>query len=379
LSLEAEKNARSARPTVAILGSKGLPFVYSGYETFVSELTRHLRDRYEFHIYCHRALFRERPRETDGVMLHYTPALETRFTSHLSHSLLATLHAIRQNFDLYFYVNSCNGPFGRLLRLFGKRSILNTDGLEWRRPQLRGPAARYYYWASRMGANLFDALVSDSAEMAAVYLEEFGRKSEVIEYGAHTDQPESPGELARWALKRDDYYLVVGRLIPDNNADLIMDGLLRSKSRRRLVIVGDLLFRDKWAQRLRKVAPERVTFTGFVRDPAVLRALFTHSFAYLHGHQFGGTNPTLLDGLAAGCAILALDTPFNREVLANGTYGLHFDQRADSLASGIDRLESDQGLLQDLRTRARQRIDEKYNWNRISDSYHRLFQNVLTG
>ncbi len=131
------------KPTIAIIGSKGYPFVYSGYETFIKELAPRLANKYEVHIYCHRSLFQCRRKIIDGIHLHYLPAIETKWFTHPTHGLLCTIHAIAMRYDLYFYVNSCNGPFGHILKAFKKDCVINTDGLEWLRPQKVADCIQY--------------------------------------------------------------------------------------------------------------------------------------------------------------------------------------------------------------------------------------------
>jgi glycosyltransferase involved in cell wall biosynthesis len=364
-------------PSLAIIGSKGFPFVYSGYETLVRELATRLSGRYEVHVYCHRALFEERPKRLDGVFLHYVPALETKYLTHLTHALTATVHAACRGYDVYLYLNACHGPFGYLLKLLGRRSAINTDGLEWRRPQLHPLARAYYRWAARQCKGAFDVLVADAAAMADIYREEFGAKSTVIAYGAEVDSSADRHLLAQWGLEPDDYYFVFGRLIPDNNAMLVVEAFLRSGSRRRLVIAGDLLFRDAYADRLKSLASDRVRFVGMLREPPLARALYRHCFTYVHGHEFGGTNPTLLEALAKGCCVMALDTVFNREVLEQGRYGLLFPKDADALAAAMSDLEASPDQVATFRQRSQARIQSRYTWELVASQYDDLLQGLL--
>lgn len=366
------------RPSLALIGIKGLPFVYSGYETFARELCARLKDRYEIHVYCHRALFTERPSMWEGLHLHYLPAIEHPLLTSVTHGLTSTMHALVRGYDLYLYVNSVHGPFGHLLRLFRKRTVINTDGLEWRRTQLQGAAARYYHWASKQAAKSFDTLVSDSHAMADVYRHEFGADSETIAYGANLTVLSDPHALRRFGLEEKSYYLVLGRLIPDNNGRLILDGFRKSKTRRKLVIIGDLLFRDAYAEAMFREASDRVVFTGFVREPEAVRALCAGAHAYLHGHEFGGTNPALLEALASGTCVLALDTVFNREVLEGDRHGLYFKKDPESLAALLDRIEREPLLVEAARARARPRIEAAYTWEKIAAEYDRLFQKMLS-
>ncbi len=371
------QGATLRKPTLALIGTKGIPFFYSGYETFVYELSQRLKDRYEIHVYCHRALFSSRPSKKNGIYMHYLPAVESKYLTHPTHGAISTLHALFQNYDLYFYLNSCNGIFGWILKLLGKRTVLNTDGLEWERPQLNGLAAAYYYWASKQGAKYFQTLIADSQAMADHYRNEFGVSSEVIAYGANISQQEARVAMEKWALAKESYYLVVGRLIPDNNADTIIEGFRRSKSNRKLVIVGDLLFSDPYARKIKRNASEQIIFAGFIKDAAALRGLFQNAFAYLHGHEFGGTNPTLLEALVSRCCVLALDTVFNREVLSNDEYGLLFLKDPDSIASLIRLIENDPSVLNRYRKKAINRIESDYTWGKIASQYDDLFQRIL--
>ena len=118
--------------------------------------------------------------------------------------------------------------------------------------------------------------------------------------------------------------MVVGRLIPDNNADLVIDGFLKSSSRKKLVIVGDVPYKDSYASEIKKMTDKRLIFTGYVKDQNILTELYQKCYVYVHGHEFGGTNPTMIKAMAYGCAILALDTVFNREMLQNSKFGIFF-------------------------------------------------------
>lgn len=368
---------------IAIIGSRGYPYVYSGYETFLRELLGHLNNVFEFHIYCHRQLFDERPKQVNGVHLHYIPAIQKKSLSQLSNSLLSTIHALFMDYDLVLYVNTANGPFGMLTKLFGIQSAIITDGLEWERPKWAGLGAKYFLWASKQATRFMDVLISDSVEMKKIYLKKFGVDSEVIAYGANPIDGEEKKSSDKYRafcdkndLKGKDYYLIVGRLVPDNNADLLIEGFHNSNSEKKLIVVGDVPYQDEWADKVKGFASDRIIFTGYVRDQEYLTDLFLHSYVYLHGHEHGGTNPSLLTALAKHCAVLALDTRFSREVLDDGKYGFYFDKKLESVARMIDYLDESENEVQALKKRASDRIYNNYTWEKIANQYEELFKKI---
>jgi glycosyltransferase involved in cell wall biosynthesis len=364
---------------ISIIGSRGYPYVYSGYETFVGELAERMVARgHSVVVYCHRGLFKERPVQVRGVELVYVPALERKTLSQFSHSLLSTLHLLVRSTDVAFFVNSANGPMGLLTWLSGKRTAINVDGMEWMRPKWKGLGARYFKASSYLATKFFDVVVTDSLEMGRVYERTFDAQSATIAYGATPRQSTRPEMIRRFGIQNGEYYLVVGRLIPDNNADLIVRAFENSPTQRKLVIVGDVPYRDRFAERVKRTKDSRIVFTGYIHDQDLLSELYLNAYAYIHGHEFGGTNPTLLKALACGCCILALDTPFAREVLSGEDHGVYFQKDERGFLAQLERLENEANLVSRMRETARPRAEEHYSWDKIIDEYEALFDNLVS-
>lgn len=363
---------------IAVIGSRGYPFVYSGYETFIKETFELLNDKYDVHVYCHRHLFGTKPKEVNGIKLHYTLGLNHKSFSQLSYSLFATLHAIFfGKYDVILYVNTANGPFGFLTRLFKIKSAIITDGLEWLRPKWSGKGAKYFYWASEYSTKVFDVLISDSQEMRRIYLEKFNADSVVIEYGANLKASKDASRIIQFGLKKNEYYLVVGRLIPDNNADIIVGGFRKAETEKKLVVVGDVPYKDEYADRIKSFSSDKIIFTGYVTDQELLMELYSNAYVYIHGHEFGGTNPTLLKALAYGCSILALDTPFSREVLLNEEFGTYFQKNEASIVNAVKKLDFEKERVDYQKINSRKRIEGYYTWKRIANEYDMLFQKMI--
>jgi glycosyltransferase involved in cell wall biosynthesis len=365
---------------IAILGAKGYPYVYGGYDTMVKELGERLQKRgVDVRVYCHRSLFKEKPAEVNGIKLIYMPAVETKSLTQLTHSFFSMIHACFSDVDVIFVVNSANGPFGLISRIFRKPTAINVDGLEWLRPKWKGFGSKYFFWASKMATRFYDQIINDSDEMRRIYLELFKIESKVIAYGANPSVNSDPAKLLKWNLKKEGYYLIVGRLVPDNNADLIIAGFVQSDSKRKLVIVGDVPYQDAYAEGLKSMQDERLLFTGYVTDPEELKALYHNCYAYFHGHEYGGTNPAMLKALGYGCAILALDTAFNQEMLQNGKHGWYFSKSPESVSALISKAEKSPDDLDRLRITAREGLTQKYNWDHVTDQYLEVFEGLRRG
>ncbi len=362
---------------IAIMGAKGYPYVYGGYDTMIKELGERLVARgIHVRVYNHRALFKDRPRYVNGIECIYTPAIESKSLTQLTHTFFSMIHACLSDVDVIFVVNSGNGPFGLISMFFGKPTAINVDGLEWLRPKWKGLGAKYFFWASKMATKFYDQLINDSDEMRRVYLELFQKDSIVIAYGANPRESVSSDPIKKWNLESRDYFLIVGRLVPDNNADLIIEGFLKSNSTRTLVVVGDVPFADDWANRLKNIQDPRLLFTGYVTDPNELAALYSHCYAYFHGHEFGGTNPAMLKALGYGCAILGLDTPFNQEMLQNGKHGWFFEKKPESVSQVVEQAEGEPQKMEELRQTARLGLTLKYNWDAVTDQYLEVFEKL---
>jgi glycosyltransferase involved in cell wall biosynthesis len=274
-------------------------------------------------------------------------------------------------------VNSANGPFGLLTKLCKVPTAINVDGLEWLRPKWKGLGSIYFKWASKMATLFYDQIINDSDEMRKVYLNLFKRDSKVIAYGANIRKSKNSNLITVWDIKKREYYLVIGRLIPDNNADLIIKGFLKSNSKKKLVIVGDVPYKDSYASDLKNIKDERLIFTGYVKDQDILAELYHNCYVYVHGHEFGGTNPTMIKAMAYGCAILALDTVFNKEMLQKGEFGIFFNKELLSVTSSIEYCEKEKILMDKLRSESVNGITKKYDWDYVTKEYLEVFKSLI--
>ncbi|MFY0687743.1 MAG: DUF1972 domain-containing protein [Cyclobacteriaceae bacterium] len=365
---------------MAIIGSRGYPYVYSGYETFVKEICERLvAKNIKVTVYCHKGLFKDKPKRVNGIDLVYIPSIETKVLSQLSHSFLAFLHACFVRYDVILAVNTANGPFGLLTRLFRIKTAINVDGLEWKRPKWKGVGAKYFYWSSKQATRLFDHIINDSDAMASVYEDVFKVNSTVIAYGANKRESRNASLIDKWNLQPNDYYLIVGRMVPDNNADILVKGFIKSSVKKKLVVVGDVPYQDEWASKLKVLGDtdRRLVFTGYVTNQDELAELYHQSYVYLHGHEYGGTNPTMLKAMAYGCAILALDTPFNKEMLQEGKHGRYFQKSEASFEEAINEMDQQEVVVQSLKSTSREGISDKYNWDKVTDEYIRVFKHLV--
>lgn len=359
------------------MGAKGYPYVYGGYDTFIKELGERLVGRgVHVRVYNHRALFEDRPRFVNGIECIYTPAIESKSFTQLTHTFISMMHACFSDVDVILVVNSGNGPFGIISKIFGKPTVINVDGLEWLRPKWKGLGSKYFFFASKLATKFYDQVINDSEEMRRIYLKLFNADSKVIAYGANPREFVESDPIEKWNLESHSYFLIVGRLVPDNNADLLIEGFLKSGSKRKLVIVGDVPFQDEWADPLKEIKDDRLIFTGYVKNANTLAALYFHCFAYFHGHEYGGTNPAMLKAMGYGCAILALNTPFNQEMLQNGKHGWYFEKTFQSLKLIIEKAEASPEEMVKLRLTAREGLTLKYNWEYVTDQYLEVFESL---
>ena len=260
---------------IAIIGSRGYPYIYSGYETFVKEISERLvKNNIEVTVYCHRNLFKNRPKRLNGIKLIYLPTIEIKILSQFIHSFQSMVFACFRNYDAILIVNSANGPFGYFSKLFKKKTAINVDGLEWLRPKWKGLGSKYFFWSSKVSTRVFDIVITDSIEMNKIYQNIFNCDSKVIAYGANIRFSKNPEFINEFGLVKENYYLIVGRLIPDNNANIIIREYLKSKSSKKLVVVGDVPYKDKYAEKIFSIKHKRVIFTGYIRNQDILAELY---------------------------------------------------------------------------------------------------------
>ena len=353
--------------SIAIIGSRGYPYVYSGYETLVKELSERLvKKGHNVRVYCHSSLFKKKPKRVNQIDLVYTPSIETKFLSQFVNSFFSFIHVCFSKVDIVFVVNSANGPFGLLTKFFGKKTCINVDGLEWLRPKWKGLGAFYFKVSAKLSTILFDKIITDSCEMNKVYKKKYSKDSSIIAYGSTMIKLNSMNILNKYKIEKNNYFLIVGRLIPDNNSKLIIKGFLNSNSKKKLVVVGDVPYFDSYAEEIKKINSKKLVLTGYIKDQNSLSELYQNCFGYIHGHEFGGTNPTMINALFLNCQILALDTVFNNEMLEN-KHVVFFSKNLKSISNKINIFEREYDNL--ITKNKNYKLSKKYDWNNITRKY----------
>jgi len=328
--------------------------------------------------YCRRSLFKDRPANYKGVRLIYLPSIETKVLGTPTHTLLCTLDMLFRDVDVALVVNIVNGFHCVIPRMFGKRLAINVDGMDWKRDKWGKLAKKYFYWnAKYIGRICPKGVVTDAYEMRRIYLEEFGTPSACIAYGANVERSTNPEAVREHGLEPFQYYLIASRMVPENNADLIVKAFEQVRTNRVLAIAGSANYRSAFIDQLKQTTDRRVRFLGHVGNAEHVKELHCNAYAYVHGHSLGGTNPSLVKALGYGNCVVALRTPFNTEVLQD--YGIFFERDVCDLARTLQHVEDHPQETAEYRRRAPERIREAYTWDRITDQYEELFLQLARG
>jgi glycosyltransferase involved in cell wall biosynthesis len=354
---------------IAMVGTRGVPARYGGFETAVEEVGARLADRgHRVVVYCRSAAAEDdRPRRHLGMELVHLPAARKRALETLSHSALSVAHLLAHRTDAAILFNAANAPLLPAFRAARIPVATHVDGLEWKRAKWGPVGQRYYRMAESLAVRWSDALIADAQGIADYYRSEFGAPTTLLTYGAPLIHP-GTDRLADLGLEPDGFHLVVARFEPENHVDLIVDGYRRSAATKPLVVVGSAPYADAYTREVHRLADDRVIFTGGVWDQVQLDQLYAHCLTYLHGHSVGGTNPSLLRAIGAGAAVLAFDVDFNREVVTDA--GRYFRSPAD-VAALVDAAEADPVSAQTRGERARE-LAKNYDWDDVAAGYEDL-------
>lgn len=363
---------------IAMVGTRGVPAAYGGFETAIEEIGRRLVARgHQVVVYCRGG--EDAPTEHLGMELVQLPAARRKSLETLSHTALSVLHLLRSpRPDAVFVFNAANAPFVPLLRLRRLPTAIHVDGLEWRRAKWSGLGQQYYRIVESLSVRWGDALISDAQGIADYYTEEFGASTELIVYGAPVLDGARVDRLAELDLTERGYHLVVARFEPENHVREIVEGYRASDARLPLVVVGSAPYADEYTAAITAAAEgdDRIRLTGGIWDQELLDALYAGAASYLHGHSVGGTNPSLLRAIGAGAPIIAWDVSFNAESV--GAEGLYFDSAA-GVGSALAAVEADLDSAVAAASRMRDRAVQRYDWDLVAEDYLALATGLAGG
>jgi glycosyltransferase involved in cell wall biosynthesis len=361
--------------SVSIIGTRGYPSYYGGFETAVRKLAPYLAERgWDVTVYGREGATRESdPERDERVHTVTTKGLETKSLSTLSYGLTASWHASRRRPDVALVMNVANGYFLPLLRARKIPTLVNVDGIEWFRAKWGRLAKFVFHTGAKWTARFGDELIYDAKEIARHWKEEFGRDGEFIPYGGEfRDQ----GDVVAPLTSRN-YVLVVARFVPENTIGEFVEAARELSKRWDVVIVGSSGYGGEIEDQVRELAEqsESVKWLGHVSDDDKLYRLWSHAGAYFHGHSVGGTNPALVQAMAAGAPTVARDTAYTREVLDDAA--VFVEPSAPAIVEAIDRVMSDKALQLDLALRAQERAREHYTWESVCARYEQALLKLI--
>lgn len=362
----------------ALLGTRGIPAHYGGFETFAEELSTRLTQRgHQVTVYC-----RERHAEDcfRGVRLQYLPTLRHKYLDTMAHTGISTLHlaagVVRgRKQDAVLYCNAANAVFTWLPRVVGMPVALNVDGLERHRKKWNRVAKAWYRLSEWLATWMPNVVVTDADRIAKYYEETFQCPSQMIPYGAEIGPVETAAVLDRLKLERRGFFLYVSRMEPENNAVLVRESFEKLSTPMKLALIGDAPYAADYIRQVKATKDPRVEIPGAIYGTGY-QELGSHCFAYVHATEVGGTHPALLEAMGRGALTLYLDTAENAEVAEGAGLAFTHENLTEVMQRALDMPEEEREMW---RARAIERVKSRYSWDAVTDAYERLLTGLAQG
>jgi len=359
---------------IGILGTRGIPARYGGFETLAEELSARLAARgNDVTVYTRTRYAEPGLSEWRGARVRVLPTIPTKYLDTVAHGFLSGIDAAFERFDSVLVCNAINAAASFLPRLAGKtRVVLNVDGLERNRRKWSALGKLAYRVSERLSTIVPDAVVSDAQVIRDYYRDRYGFESHFIPYGADLPEPTGTDALDRLGLSREGYVLYVSRLEPENNADAVVRAYRGVPGETPLVIVGDAPYAADYIARVRAEADPRVKFPGAIYGDGY-RQLLASAAVYVQATEVGGTHPALVEALGYGRVVAYNATPENEEVA--GGAALPFDVRKpETLTRLLAGVLDDPDSASVWKERAKRRAAERYRWDDVADRYEEVLR-----
>jgi len=361
---------------IAILGTRGIPANYGGFETFAEECAAGLVARgHQVTVYCRSHYVPKTLKIHRGAQLVVLPTLEWKYTDTVVHSFFSVLHSVFRRYDLILICNAANSIYAWIPRLFGTSVAVNVDGIERMRQKWNWLGRTYYRISEYLSTCLPDAIITDARVIERYYRERYGAGSVFIPYGAITQRSESRTILNKFGLAPGEYFLYVSRFEPENNPHLVVKAFEKVRTPKRLVMVGDAPYSAKYIEEVRDTRDPRILFPGAIYGDGY-RELQTHAFGYIHATEVGGTHPALIEAMGQAGLIVANETPENSETLG-GTGILYRRNDAADLSRCLQDVADRPETYAGLKKAALERARSVYSWETVIDQYERLFLKII--
>jgi glycosyltransferase involved in cell wall biosynthesis len=364
---------------IALIGSRGIPARYSGFEQFYEQFAVRLAERgHEVTVYNRSHFIKDVKREYKGVQIVSLPSIPTKHLDTIVHTALSSLHALFQNYDIVYYCIVGNSPLVWIPRMTGAKTLINVDGEDWARDKWSGFAKTYQKWCEKVACKCSNIVIADAKGILTRYRELYNHETIFVPYGANIREDDGTEVLEKWDLEKDRYIFYVGRFVPENSIDLLIRSFRRLETDKKLVIVGDAPYADEFKKSLHALAgdDERIIFTGYAFDNDYIQ-LSSHAYVYVQPAGIDGTRPALLDQMGFGNCVLVRNSTVNMEVI--GDCGCFFDRDRleDSLTEVLQELVDHPERVDEFRGKIRSRIENYYNWEWITSFYEELFRKML--
>ena len=358
---------------IAIVGTRGIPNRYGGFERFAEQIASRFADHgHRITVYCRRAFTHSDDVYDRRIRRVIVPSLHQKHLDTWVSTFFGAVHVAFSDNDIVLLCNVANSPFAYIPRLFGKPVVLNVDGLDRKREKWAGLGAQVLHFCEWMSSFSSSQLVTDARAIHDYYLTKYGSESVVIGYGS--EMPAGDYNLNGLNLESGRYVLYVSRLEPENNPDLVLRSWRNVRSDWPLVMVGDNPYDAGYIERLKSLGDERVRFTGAIYGDGYW-ALQKHAGVFVFACEIGGVHPALIEAMAASNPVLYLDTPENAETA--GDAAIRYDKSEADLTAKLQSMLDDPAARQDLAARAKQRADELYRWEAIAQKYEKVFGELV--
>ena len=363
---------------IAFIGSRGIPANYGGFETFVEEIAVGLSEQYNYNVVVVGDIYQKEQlnsiTEYKGVQMLYSKYSKSDQTIRFYLDSMLKVW----NSDIIYSCGVGNAFFLFIPFLFAKKFVTNPDGIGWERLKWPNTSKKILKFMFYLSAKLSPYIVADSVSVEQVFREEFNRKKRIktIEYGAHLNKTigdtsdKVKDVLQKYNLESNQYHLVVSRLEPENNIDVIIRGYLKENHKFPLIIVGNIMETD-FVSQLTKLKSDKVIFIGGIYNRLELEIVRSNAFSYIHGHSVGGTNPSLLEAMASKNICVCHDNKFNKGVVEDSGFYFNTEQDVSDIIKDIECND-----YSNYRDEVFEKIKNHFNWNNIVKLYDDYFKEI---